>query len=772
MSSDESGKTYTRKEPTTEAEKFASKFGDRSLYDESFEREVIARGRGAIGSRKLAPKPSKLFSVTTTQTPLSSDIPDVGSILSLTRRATGTSAELIGFTDPNNLLLFPITHAGLVNDDMQAQLRVFFQLMADKIMDEHFGRILLFDSLGPKDCYKTISDDRAEWVYRITSTAAVNKNLQLIANGDLESTQAVKDARAKRALITSASTLADAQAADAAIVQAIASWVATERARIETLKAEYDVILAVPRSSRTAVQTATFDKYLKGPKLYFDIPIDLIEKSESAIIAWFSDKKFIDTFLDKARDYQTFPALFFAVREQFRATHGLANTIRGSIEGEQVLSGKVDWNAEVTKSAKDVTGDSSLTMLANATGVQIPTDLKGNVTFQPTTKSIALRDVMYKLADKQDDDISKVMMAISTSLKIKVPTWFVTHAPQPIWTDKELWSCTGIGATPEAVAVRIFLFHVFRTFAKIQYYSYRNDTISVTFTDKTSCTMKDWFDKLVDMDQFDTQGVSPKFWDDVEKTMDLGKLMKTYASYRSMKFVFESPEGTTFQHFGLWDETLSQLPELFEGFYFLDELYAVANLSANERHLITMFKKHTTSLKDAAVKVFGLLKKAQPVFSVLTNTNTNVLESLATAGILFGQNFEITHFGTYAGSFPLYADGIIFGKPKIKPLLLSHYGFDDKAWVKEIANQKWNAVFARSKVGLLTHSFTDDFKVVRIKDVLDQQSIPKEIATYLGLGGRIKDDSFVLLSDINLKDIIFEDAYLGSAGYFFKSGGH
>lgn len=770
---DDEEKNYKKTTPVTKAEQLSTKFGDRQFYEEAFEKQVVARGRGAIGTKKITPKSARIFDVKTTQTPLASDVPEMGYIASLTRGSTSTKAEFIGILDPHNLLLAPVSHAGAFYEEQSAMLRIFFGALKDKVMDEHYARILIFDDLGAGDCHKTISEDRAEWVYRITADRVVNKNLELIFQTEMKADAAITKATIVRSAITEKSTIDEVKAADTAVTAAVTSFIAGKRKDLVATTAAAQIILAKSKADRTQKEVETLNSWLLGPRLWVDIPIDLVERSEASIIEWFNDKKVIEMFMDKAREYQTFPALLFKMREAFKSTHGVSNIIQTAIEGTSTLTGTTDWTTGISLSAKSVKADESLKMLANATGVSIPEDDTAMTSFTgASAKSIALRDVMYRVAEKQDDNVSKIMMELATSLDVSIPTWLLTHEPSPIWTDRELWSCTGLGCTPEAVAVRIFLFHVFRTFAKIQYFSYRNDQVSVTFIDKSVMTMKAWFDKLNAMTIFDSESVLPKFWDEADKSTDMSKFMKTYASYRTMKFVFERPDGNTFTHFGLWDETISQLPELLEGFYFLDDLYAVANLTSNERHLLTSFKKHTVCLKDNAVAIFGKLKKAQPVFDIISSAGTNVLESLATSGILFGQNFDITHFGTYASSFPLYADGIIFGKPKIKPLLLSHYGWDEKRWIEQMGKQVFKAVFVRSKHGLLTHEWSDDYQIVRIRDKIDQACIPKDIKTYLGIGGQLKDAGYVLLSDINLKDIVLENDYQGSAGFIFRPGGH
>lgn len=748
---------YERKESDP---KFESKLGDREVYADDLSKELMARGRSVFGAEPFTPEPATIMEEKTTVINQESEPAPVTSFLTMTRRATGFKAEFIGVAEPNELA-WVCSGSGLNWHEIRVESDAFAEMFADKETDEHIALILLFESVKPTEAEFRMDNDRVEWIMRVTADAVIRAKYISSHREDIEKdseiAKLVEEKKAK-----------EADAARVRFVDAKLKLAREEWTKVQEILAKDQQTLAEPDRKKLEEWNNAFQPYV-------EIPVIRLEKALEKVISALKDEKMLKKFIDRGQETDTSIALFPKMKPEAVKVLGKESFFSMGVDGTITFSSSSE--ARKTQIAANLYDRSFL----DGHGiVNLPKEVKpkDSVDIEAIRLRMAKTSALLRRPRGQEsDEYSSLLQDLSIEELTRIPQWYYYYEMFPMWTERELWQLTGRGCNSSATAARLWLFRLTRCIGKIRFFMNRCPQINMTMIDGSTLSMQGYFDLIASMDKgFDVSKVNKYFYDSRKKTLDLQQLNQAISMHQSMMVTFQTGymSDGKIQHFGVWDEVMSQYPEFFDGMYFITNVFSTINLKSTELHLLTQYKKTRNVVAPHFKEILGMLKLVQPNISILSTSGANVIDVFRESGILFAPQYTIELFGDFAGSMPLFGSGIPFGKPKVKPLLIANFGWDEQSYEPEANKKKYNSVFVRARVGIHIWKWTDDFKIERVPDTLSVSDFPKkdDISTTIGISGTAKLDSYVLMSKINIKEFIYQDEYVGSAGVIFRPGGH
>lgn len=689
----------------------SSMLGDVFTYDDAKMSELILRDFSVFDSSMFKTEVSDVAEFDTNSVNFGSDDEEIGMVYTATKKIDKVNLKYVGVMGPN-LQLLPFTNDGVRWDLVSSFYQTLLKMLAKLDLDRYYSQVLLATFSSVNEIAYERNETNTGFDFVFTSPEVI------MANGVSKFTE------------------------KAVLVPEYIAAAAADK----------------PKKLKTIIEEMIITNKLTEVR----IPSHLMFKAVAAVWEAISTNVEFVGVLGAAMGYQTYTGLFFRMKDEAQSALGKSGYSGMAIDGTISYSAgnirkkhnEMRVNTAFSTAFKDMLGS----VVNEST---LPTNSQDNKVNLIRRK---LTDLFY---GTQADEWVTLIKNLNEE-EIEFPSFYLNFKPYSVTSDKVSWQMTGYCIDPESIAARLFLFSMVKGFTKLSYGMLRCSEVNVILSDDVAKSSKEIMDTIYNMaatKSFKPAEIKHWFIDKSNLQVDLKSMRRAMLMYRAFVFLDDYYECFTNR-----EEVMSQIPELWPGVYTINDYYTTLKMKSNEQYLYVAFRNDIEKLKPFVKNISQMAKKYVPRFDFKTESQFNIFEAMAQSGIGFASTFEIVHFGTFKGSIPLFSGSIAFGTPKLKPILLAHFGYDPKECMTKAREVGTRSIFLNSNIGIFTHAWTQDFQIIRAKDSFSPRDIPGDVKSYILLQGNTKVECYSLFTEVNLTSYVYPDKYEGNAGIVFRPG--
>lgn len=699
------------------------RFGDEYTDDTRDEQELLAQGLSVVGKSFVKTKPADLVTFRTSNVKYGSDDDKTSLVFTAKRSIDHVDLQFIGSMLPNQVV-FPITHNALSFDLVYSSMKDVQTLLEDVRMDEYFSILTLFYSSNINEIEYVIRDTKTGFDFNIDSEEHRKQQVYMTYANEFRDLSVKEKDKTKL------------QAAIKALFKAKYAVMKTKK-QFKPVVLRRERVFKAVNEILTCLGNDTELKRLLDKAISFDSPIALFFKLNAAS--------------DKLRPYMSY---------------AMAQT-SGEIKINQFDKTSTEYNLALATALSTA-----------ATEYDAKKDPEKKMADQ-----IAYLDTMMRGAYKTDfkievpgfkdlftdnstsDEIINTARSQVAKLTERIPDFHKSYEPWSVTADKAEWELRGYNIKARSVSVRIFLYRILVALTKIAYGMLRTQKITMHFPDNKDVSSLEVIDTIYNMKEFDPSKIVKWFHNSANQTYDIKSLRRAYMMFKAFKQL--DNQLTTFTN---TEELFSQLVEWFPQVYAVNDYISSFDIDEDHHFLYTQLLDDIGRISPAINTIWKTWMKYQPRMDIVTQGGQNVLQELINAGLAYSQEIDFVHFGIFKGGIPLIANSLPFGIPTVQPILLAHFGWNKELNRKQLGQNKYRSVYAQANVGLKTHAFTATYPIVRLKDVFGIDSLADDKRTYRGIYGSAPIDKYSLMTNVNLKDEVYPDQYIGDGSIHFRQG--